>query len=91
MTQDVTKPLHVIITHEPFVGEPFNAIFQLDYVGQSDELDHHEALKWFKDHGADEIKSNVALNEAANFGSAEVVILKPRFPKVETSASAPVI
>jgi len=87
-----TPPLSVIVTHEPFIGEPFNAIFKLEYLGQSEEMDHRDALVWFKKHGAsNETAVNNALNQAANFGSAEVVIAKPVFPKQPVGANAPKI
>lgn len=91
MDGDTTKPLAVVITHEPFMGEPFNVLFQLEFNNQTEELDHREALQWFKNHGAKEDVANNALNEAANFGSAEVVIAKPIFPKAATNADAPSI
>lgn len=86
------SPLRVLVNHEPFLGEPFNPIFKLEYAGQSEDLDHREALAWFKLHGARDMESvNSALNQAANFGIAEVVISAPVFPRNKTNPNAPKI
>jgi hypothetical protein len=84
------QPLSVVVTHEPFLGEPFNPIFKLEYNGQSEELDHRDALVWFKQHGArNEDKVNSVLNQAANFGIAEVSISTPVFPTTRANPRAP--
>lgn len=70
-------PLQVSVTHEPFL--PW---VTLEFLGQTEELDHQQALDWFKAHGAANMDAvNSAINQALNFGAVKIVIAKPVFPK----------
>ena len=72
MTSDV-PPLQVDITHEPFL--PW---VTLEFSGQTEELEHREALDWFKARGARDMEAvNSAICQALNFGRARVLIAKP--------------
>lgn len=65
--------LHVAVLHE--YGLPW---VTLEYDGKSEELDHEEALAWFKKRGARDMdRVNEAINQALNFYQAEVVIENP--------------
>jgi hypothetical protein len=74
-------PLTVTIAHEPFM--PW---VTLAYGDRTEELEHVEALEWFKARGvrgeAALAKVNEMINEALNFGQAEVTIKKPLPQKV---------
>ena len=62
----------------------------LEYDGKSDELDHVEALEWFKKRGALNMdKVNEAINHALNFYHAKVVINNPI--AVERNPGDPII
>jgi hypothetical protein len=72
--------LLVVVTHEPFVDG-----FTLEYEDQSEDLDHVEALEWFKKRGAADMdKVNDLINHAWNFHRAEITIRNPK-----TVASTP--
>jgi hypothetical protein len=65
--------LKVVITHE--FGLPW---VTLEYEGKTEELEHEEALEWFRKRGAvDMDKVNEAINYAFNFYHAEVCIDNP--------------
>jgi hypothetical protein len=69
--------LRVIITHE--FGLPWVTLEYED--GKTEELEHVEALEWFRKRGAvDMDKVNQAINDAFNFYHSEVVIAKPVKP-----------
>jgi hypothetical protein len=65
--------LQVVIKHTPFVDG-----FDVEYLGNSEMMDHQELLDWFKAAGAKNLeKVNEAINHAWNFGMAQVVIAEP--------------
>jgi hypothetical protein len=74
-------PLVVTITHEMFM--PW---VTLAYGDRTEELEHLEALEWFKERGVRGkeamAKVNEMINEALNFGRAEVTIKRPLPQKV---------
>lgn len=81
------SPLLVTITHEPFM--PW---FTIEYDGQTEELDHVEALEWFKVHGAKDMeKVNSVINQAFNFHKATCTIESPINPSVNTLGYEPKI
>ena len=79
--------LHVIIRREMF-SDYFSLI--LDN-GQSEELEPEELREWFKIRGADMDKMEKVFDQAWNFKRAEVIISKPKTPKLNRPSYAPEI
>ena len=60
---------------------------ELAWLGQTEELEHAEALAWFGAHGAKDMKAaNEAICHALNFGKSLYTIRNPVEPnEVKTS------
>jgi hydroxymethylglutaryl-CoA reductase len=68
--------LRVVVTHE--FGLPW---VTLEYEGKTEDLEHADAIEWFKQRGAKDLeKVNAAINEAFNFFRVEVIISEPIKP-----------
>lgn len=66
-------PIEVLIKHEPFT--PW---VELHWDGQSEELEHADALTWLSSKGARDMKAaNDAICHALNFGQSAFTILNP--------------
>jgi hypothetical protein len=60
----------------------------------SDDVEATEALEWFRQHHVGKMDVQLierALDDAWNFGEANVIIVNPRFPTREESRTAPKI
>ncbi len=80
-------PIDVHIKHEPFM--PW---VELHWNGQSEELEHAEALTWFSSKGAKDMKAvNDAICHALNFGQAVFTILNPIEVEVPKLSDQPLV
>jgi hypothetical protein len=80
------KPLHVIITREPF-SDFYQLTTPVD--GYTEELEVEEVREWFRQRGANADAVQEALDQAWNFARAEISIGKPRLPSTPRVSYAP--
>lgn len=72
--------------------EPFSDFFLLTLSnGHSEELEVEDTREWFRKHGADMDRIEVALDHAWNFGSSAVVVRNFRALETERLPHAPQI
>lgn len=86
----VLPPLPVRISREPGL-DWFKLEFD-DGSGKSEEIDAVDAVEWFRQHHVGRMDDQLierAIDDAWNFGEAVIVIVNPRFPKVEVTRTTP--
>jgi len=85
---EVVPPLLVKITREGGLDW-----FTLTFPdGSSEDVDAEEAVEWFRLHHKGRMDYTLierSIDDAWNFGEANVLIIEPRFPKPEVSRITP--
>jgi hypothetical protein len=87
---EVVQPLLVRIVRES--GLDWFTLYLPD--NSSEDVDAEEAVEWFRLHHQGRMDYTLierAIDDAWNFGEANVLIEKPRFPKPEYSRTSPKI
>jgi hypothetical protein len=88
MALDQTQPLLVKVVRE--AGLDFFTLTLPD--NSSEEIDAEEAVEWFRLHHQGKMDYTLierAIDDAWNFGEANILIDKPRFPKQEVTRTTP--